>query len=83
MISKLIFIFPLLFVRAEATLGTQVISYDNKRMLQLIEDFNGTVSEQLYLVSATWGKLKADYPRDVAKIEDLVGSVVLRWAKLI
>jgi len=52
-------------------------------MLQLIEDFNGTVSEQLYLVSATWGKLKADYPRDVAKIEDLVGSVVLRWAKLI
>jgi len=81
MISKLIFILPLLFVRTEATLGTQVISYDNKRMLQLIEDFNGTVSEQLYLVSATWGKLKADYPRDVAKIEDLeetLGHVVCR-----
>ncbi|XP_017007072.2 uncharacterized protein [Drosophila takahashii] len=71
MITKLFLIFPLLFVAANATLGTQVISYDNKQMLRLIEDFNGTVSEQLFLVAATWGKLKADYPRDVAKIEDL------------
>ncbi|XP_016964683.1 uncharacterized protein LOC108034323 [Drosophila biarmipes] len=71
MISQLLLIFPPLIVATEATLGTQVVSYDNKRMLQLIEDFNGTVAEQLSLVSATWGKLKADYPRDVAKIEDL------------
>lgn len=71
MIATLLLVFPLLFMPSDATLGTQVISYDNKRMLQLIEDFNGTVSEQLFLVVSTWGKLKADYPRDVAKIEDL------------
>ncbi|XP_016974423.1 uncharacterized protein LOC108041129 [Drosophila rhopaloa] len=71
MIRKLFLIFPLLFIPALATFGTQVVSYDNKRMLHLIEDFNGTVSEQLSLVAATWGKLRADYPRDVAKIEDL------------
>ncbi|XP_052852699.1 uncharacterized protein LOC128262465 [Drosophila gunungcola] len=71
MISKLFLIFPLLFVPAWAAFGTQVVSYDNKRMLKLIEDLNGTVSEQLSLVAATWGKLRVDFPRDVAKIEDL------------
>ncbi|XP_017155337.1 uncharacterized protein LOC108164215 [Drosophila miranda] len=52
-------------------LGTQVVCYDNKRMLSLIEGLNGTVDEQLSLAAFTWGKLRADYPRDVAKIEDL------------
>ncbi|XP_043643553.1 uncharacterized protein LOC122613437 [Drosophila teissieri] len=71
MLATLLLVLSLLFMPSYGTLGTQVISYDNKRMLLLIEDFNGTVSEQLFLVGATWGKLKADYPRDVAKIEDL------------
>ncbi|XP_034667270.1 uncharacterized protein LOC117900859 [Drosophila subobscura] len=52
-------------------LGTQVICYDHKRMLTLIEGLNGTVDEQLSLAASTWGKLRADYPRDVAKIDEL------------
>ncbi|XP_017082550.2 uncharacterized protein LOC108115555 [Drosophila eugracilis] len=77
MITKLFLLFPLLIAPATCTLGTQVISYDNKRMLQLIVDSNGTVSEQLFLVAATWGKLKADYPKDIAKIEDLEETLQL------
>lgn len=72
MISKPLLIIPLLFLPAIVTsLGTQVVTYDNQRMLDLIENLNGTVSEQLSLVAATWGKLRADYPRDVGKIMDL------------
>ncbi|KAH8281626.1 hypothetical protein KR054_001846 [Drosophila jambulina] len=70
MLSKVVII-PLLFLPAIVALGTQVVSYDNGRMLDLIENLNGSVSEQLSLVAATWGKLRADYPRDVGKIEAL------------
>ncbi|KAH8334036.1 hypothetical protein KR059_006012 [Drosophila kikkawai] len=70
MLSKVVII-PLLFLPAIAALGTQVVSYDNRRMLDLIENLNGSVSEQLSLVAVTWGKLRADYPRDVGKIEAL------------
>ncbi|EDV54500.1 uncharacterized protein LOC6548743 [Drosophila erecta] len=71
MMATLLLALPLLFTPADAALGTQVASYDHKRMLLLIADFNGTAAEQLLLAAATWGKLRADYPRDVAKIEDL------------
>ncbi|KAH8393221.1 hypothetical protein KR200_010832 [Drosophila serrata] len=69
MLSKLTI--SLLFLPAIVALGTQVVSYDNRRMLDLIENLNGSVSEQMSLVAATWGKLKVDYPRDVGKIEAL------------
>ncbi|KAH8266342.1 hypothetical protein KR038_006006, partial [Drosophila bunnanda] len=70
MMSKLVII-SVLFLPAIAALGTQVVTYDNRRMLDLIENLNGSVTEQLSLVAATWGKLRADYPRDVGKIEAL------------
>ncbi|XP_022230921.2 uncharacterized protein LOC111079898 [Drosophila obscura] len=72
MIGKSLSLFLLLLVPYSIdALGTQVICYDHKRMLTLIEGLNGTLNEQLSLAAATWGKLRADYPRDVAKIEDL------------
>ncbi|KAH8412578.1 hypothetical protein KR009_003245 [Drosophila setifemur] len=77
MITKSVFLVPLIFIPAIAALGTQVVTYDNQKMLSLIKNLNGTVSEQLSLAAATWGKLRADYPRDVAKIEDFYDTLQL------
>ncbi|KAH8262701.1 uncharacterized protein [Drosophila bipectinata] len=73
----LLFLISALFVvEVIDALGTQVATYDTKKMLELIENLNGTVSEQLSLAAITWGKLKADFPNDVSKMDDLDGAVV-------
>ncbi|XP_068151262.1 uncharacterized protein [Drosophila tropicalis] len=70
MFKAFVFLFILLPSLLDA-LGTQVAGYDYKRMLAIIRNFNGTLNDQLNLVSITWGKLQADYPRDIGKMEDL------------
>ncbi|KAH8269300.1 hypothetical protein KR018_002215 [Drosophila ironensis] len=70
-----LYLVSLLVVPATTIPSTQVITYDNKKMLDYIENLNGTVPEQLFLVTVTWGKLRVDYARDVAKIEELAETL--------
>ncbi|XP_030383323.1 uncharacterized protein LOC115630802 [Scaptodrosophila lebanonensis] len=65
----LIFVLP-----AITAVGTQVVSYDNTRMLELIKQTEA-VEDQLSLAAATWGKLRSDYPRDVPKIENFATTL--------
>ncbi|XP_001965274.3 uncharacterized protein LOC6506918 [Drosophila ananassae] len=75
--TKLLFFISMLCVlEAVDALGTQVPSYDYNKMLELIENRKGPVDEQLSLAAITWGKLKADYPKDVSKMEDLDGTLI-------